>query len=209
MPPIKSQAPPKVQNTREFRKPPCQRTEENPFGLTPRQLAFVNAYLERPDGTYTDAAKKAGYGNQSRENPNHVMKSEWVQQAIDAGRKTLAKKTGVTAELVIKEIAKIAFGDLGKFIKATELGDPYWDFSGATPEELARIDGLTTDVYTEGKGPGARSVKKVKIDGLRANQLRALEMLMRHFGQFNDKVKLDATDVVSALQAGRKRVRQP
>ena len=205
---IKSQAPQKKTNDREFRKPPTARTESNPFGLTARQLAFVNIYLSDPTGTLAEAARKAGYSKQSQKNPGHLMKNEWVQQAIDAGRKTLAKKTGVTAELVIKEIAKIAFGDLGKFIKATELGDPYWDFTGATPEELARIDGLTTDVYTEGKGAGARQVKKVKIDGLRANQLRALEMLMRHFGQFNDKVKLDATDVVSALQAGRKRVRE-
>lgn len=84
--------------------------------LTPKQRAFVREYLI--DLNATQAAIRAGYS----ENSAHVegarlLKNAKVDEAVSAAMKNRAERTEITADMVLKELAKIGFADIRKAIK--------------------------------------------------------------------------------------------
>ena len=88
-----------------------------------------------------------------------------------------SRRTGVNADRVVMELAKIAF------VNAKDVIDP--DTAtvrpDALPEDTAAIQSVK--VKTFGEDGLEREVKM-------ADKLRALELLGRHLGMFKDKVEL-------------------
>lgn len=167
-------------------------------------LRVVDEYMK--DFSKSAALERAGY-----ENPvasRRIFDRPEVEAEIQRRQAKLSKKLNIDAESVLQEIAKIAFGTVGKFIRVNADGLPFWDFSGATEDDLALIGELTTDEYAEGRGEGAALVKKFKIKPL--DKQKALEMLARHLGLFDDKVTVQGElSIVERLNKGRERLRQP
>ena len=92
---------------------------------------------------------------------------------------------------------------LAQFKKTQPDGTLRWDFSDATSEELALIQGLAVEFYTDDAG---HVIKKFKIKD--QDPLAALQVLSRIEGLFQDKLKVEADDeMIKALQAGRLRAR--
>lgn len=73
--------------------------------MTPKQARFVSEYLI--DLNATAAAKRAGYKNP--EIGRQIITKNNVAAAIASAIKKREKKTEITAERVIKELANIAF----------------------------------------------------------------------------------------------------
>jgi phage terminase small subunit len=84
--------------------------------LTPKQRAFVREYLI--DLNATQAAIRAGYSEKTAYSIGEEnLKKPDVAAAIEAAMKNRAARTDITADRVLKELAKIGFADIRKAIK--------------------------------------------------------------------------------------------
>jgi len=90
--------------------------EEWETELTGKQRAFVREYLI--DLNATQAAKRAGYSDKTAyaSGAENLTKPQ-IASAIEAAMKLRAERTDITADRVLKELAKIGFSDIRKAIK--------------------------------------------------------------------------------------------
>lgn len=148
--------------------------------MTEKQKRFVDEYLI--DLNATQAAIRAGYspetaGSIGAEN----LKKPEIKARIDKAMAERSKRTGVNADRVIMELAKIAFVNADDVINvetATIKPD-------AAREDTAAIQSVK--VKTFGEDGLEREVKM-------ADKLKALELLGRHFGMFKDKVEVSGLE---------------
>lgn len=164
--------------------------------LTPRQQAFVREYLVDLNGT--QAAIRAGYSPKTaNEQAPRLLANVSVQSAIQEAMAERSKATGITAERVLQEYAKIAFHDARKLFH-----------DNGAPKNITEIDDETAgaiaglDVVEEFSGQGQDRVfvgytKKYKL----ADKKGALDSLARHLGMFNDKIKVEVDPINMLLQA--------
>lgn len=155
--------------------------------LTPKQAAFAREYLTDRNGK--QAAIRAGYakGASAEVTASKLLRHPGVKALIDAGTEKHAKATGVTAERVILELARVAFSDLRTVYDAHgALKAPAeWD-----DESAASMAGVEAVEEFAGKGDSRESigfVKKVK----RWDKVRALELLGKHLKLFTEKVDVN------------------
>jgi len=155
--------------------------------LTPKQQRFVDEYLI--DLNATQAAKRTGYSEKTAYSMGHeLLKKPEIQDAITHAKAERSKRTEVTADMVIAELAKIGFSDLRNVLtKSGQLIDPQdWDDTTAgaisSIEVVARLGGNGDDNepidYTH-------KIKTWDKGG-------ALEKLGKHLGMFPNKVDLNA-----------------
>ncbi len=84
--------------------------------LTAKQRAFVREYLI--DLNATQAALRAGYSEATAKDIGcENLAKPNIKAAIDAAMKIRADRTDITADRVLKELAKIGFADIRKAIK--------------------------------------------------------------------------------------------
>jgi hypothetical protein len=84
----------------------------------------------------------------------------------------------VTSDRIIRELAKIAFANIGDFIAVQEDGSAIVDFGTATREQMASLKSVEIDERTiEGAAAGVRKVKVSMSDKRQA--LMDLAKIMR------------------------------
>jgi phage terminase small subunit len=145
--------------------------------LPPKHERFVAEYLV--DLCATQAAIRAGYSKASAHVQAHrLLKNAKVAAAIAAARQRLIAKVEASAERIVAEYARIAFGDVRRVLS--------WGASGVvtvrpsaelTDDEAAMI----AEVHDLATANG-RSLK-LKL----ADKLHALDSLARHLGMFVEK----------------------
>jgi phage terminase small subunit len=152
--------------------------------LTRKQARFVAEYLI--DLNATQAAIRAGYSarNAGKIGPELLGKTR-ISSAIDEAHEARSQRTGVTADRVVAELAKIGFANMQDFMKAAPGGDPYLDFSALSRDQAAALQEVTVEDYVEGRGEDKRDVKRVKFK--LADKRAALVDLGRHLGLFVDR----------------------
>lgn len=86
------------------------------MALTPKQKAFVAEYLI--DLNASAAARRAGYSEKTAHSigDENLRKPE-IAAAIASAQGERSKRTEVTADRVLKELAKIGFSDIRKAVK--------------------------------------------------------------------------------------------
>jgi phage terminase small subunit len=148
-------------------------------GLTPKQARFVEEYLV--DLNAAAAARRAGYSeNRSMEIGYQLLQKTPVQAAIEAAQRERSARTGITADRVIAEIAKIAFADPRKVME--------WGPGGVTmkdSKDLTDADAAIVSEVSESISQAGSSVK-VKLH----SKLDALEKLARHVGVYDSESRL-------------------
>ncbi len=158
--------------------------------LNDRQRAAIDAYFE--NGFEIKAALlSAGYSPiTAQKAPGKVWYVPVIQEEIERRRQKLAEKHEVTQDWLIQEFVKRATSGqtLAKFKIVQKDGTLAWDFTGATPEELALVGDLTATFEKLGRGKDAIDVKKFGIKEPDAQA--ALMALGRHLGFFNDKIEV-------------------
>lgn len=146
--------------------------------MTKKQKRFCEEYLI--DLNATQAAIRAGYSPDTAGaiGAENLTKPE-IQRAVARAMAERSRRTGVNAERVVLELAKVAFVNVGNIIDATDATLK----EDATPEDLAAIQSIKV------KDMGEMGIEReIRM----ADKLKALELLGRHLGMFNDKIRLDA-----------------
>ena len=149
--------------------------------LSEQRQRFVDEYLIDLNGT--QAAIRAGYSAKTaQEQASRLLSNVMVQQAIAKRMAERSKRTGINQDRVVLELAKIAF------VKMTDIVDDHGRIKGtATDDDLACIESIK---YKESDNEFGGSVEReVKI----GSKLKALELLGKHLGMWNDKVDLNIT----------------
>lgn len=151
------------------------------MALTPRQQRFVDEYLT--DLNATQAAIRAGYSaTTAQQQGSRLLLNVVVAEAIAAGQSNRSERTGVTADAVVRELAKLGFANMLDYMRGGHDGDPYLDFSALTRDQAAALQEVTVEDYKEGRGEDARDVRRIKFK--LADKRAALVDLGRHLGIF-------------------------
>lgn len=147
--------------------------------MTKKQKRFIEEYLI--DLNATQAAIRAGYSSDTAYSiGNENMKKPEIKACIDKAMAERSRRTGVNADRVIMELAKIAFVNASDVIDA----DTATVKADALPEDTAAIQSVK--VKTFGEDGLEREIKM-------ADKLKALELLGKHLGMFKDKVVLSGS----------------
>ena len=165
--------------------------------LTKKQKLFIDEYLI--DLNATQAAIRAGYSVESaRDIGCENLTKPNIQQVIAERMAERSRRTGVNADRVVAELAKIAFVNAEDVIDAeTATIKP-----NAAREDTAAIQSVKVKVF--GEDGLEREIKM-------ADKLKALELLGKHLGMFKDKVELSGTletekskldDLLSQMRGG-------
>ena len=152
--------------------------------LTEKQQRFVDEYLI--DLNATQAAIRAGYSvKTANEQGSQNLAKLSIQQAIAEQMAERSKRTGINQDRVVLELAKIAL------VKMTDIVDSQGRIkSDASPDDLACIESVK---YKESESDIGSSVEReVKI----ASKLKALELLGKHLGMWNDKLDVNITQPI-------------
>ncbi len=157
--------------------------------LTPKQARFVDEYLV--DLNATAAARRAGYSARTAHSigEENLRKPE-IQEAVQARMKDRQNRTEITADRVLKELARVAFFDPRKLFNPDGSPKPINELDDDTAAALAGMD-----VLEEFDGSGKDRVfvgytKKYKV----SDKNTALTNAMRHLGLLKDKVEVTGKD---------------
>lgn len=141
--------------------------------LTPKQKRFVQEYLI--DLNATQAAIRAGYSPRTaNEQGARLLAKASVQSALQEAMKRREKRTEVTADRVVQELAKIAFADLKDFV---EFGP-----DGVRIKNSKEVDGTVLAEVSETTFKDS-TTRTVKLHP----KIKALELLGKHLGMFIEK----------------------
>lgn len=158
------------------------------MALTPKQKIFADEYLIDLNATraYKVAYPKVKKDESARVNGSKLLTNTNVVVYIDKRMKEREKRTEITQDRVLQELAKLGFFDVrklfdseGKPVGVAELDD----------ETAACIAGLDAMEAYEGTGENKEFVGYIRKYKL-ADKIKALELLGRHLGMFRDKVEL-------------------
>lgn len=165
--------------------------------LSPKQARFVEEYLI--DLNATAAARRAGYSEKMADKiGSQLLGKTRVAEAIQVAMAERSKRTGITADRVLAEYAKLAFLDPRRFYDATGNLIPVHKLPEDVAAALAGMDVVTERSGKDADGaPEFSTVRKIKFTDKKA----ALDSVARHLGMFNDKMELSGSleHVVKAM----------
>lgn len=146
--------------------------------LTNKQKRFCEEYLV--DLNATQAAIRAGYSKHTAGSigEENLRKPE-IKKYVAKLQEKLSKETGITAKMVIDELAKIGFSNIQDFIDSD---NSVKDISDIDRSQAAAVEGVKKIVteWGEGKKAGKRTAITFKLYDKGA----ALERLGKHLGVF-------------------------
>ena len=147
--------------------------------MTDQQKRFVEEYLI--DLNATQAAIRAGYSPKTaNEQGNRLLTNVSVQTELNKQMAKRSRRTGVTQDRVVRELAKIAFLDM------TQVVDDHGRIrDDATPEDRACIESIKYKSSSSDQGESVE--REVKV----ASKLKALELLGKHLGMYSDKLNIE------------------
>jgi phage terminase small subunit len=149
--------------------------------LSPKRQKFCEEYLIDFNGT--QAAIRAGYAPRTaQEQSARLLSNAIVSNHVSELRKAQADSAAITVQRVIQELSRIATFDIRKLYNADGSLKNVHDLDDDTAAALIGID-ASEIVSPDGELTGY--LKKVKM----ADKNKAIEMLMRYFGAFNDRVE--------------------
>lgn len=141
------------------------------MALTPRRRRFVAEYLV--DLNATQAARRAGYAPRSaRGQGSRLLRHPAVAASIAAAQAARAERTQVTADAVVRELAKVAFGDPRRLFA--------WGPKGVVLRESSQLSDAEAALVSEVSQRG--ETRRVKLHC----KLTALTALARHLGLFGN-----------------------
>lgn len=150
--------------------------------MTKKQKRFAEEYLI--DLNATQAAIRAGYSPDTAKaiGSENLTKPD-IRAQIDKAIAERSKRTGVNADRVVQELAKVAF------LNAIDVIDPKTATvrPNAAPEDTAAIQSVK--VKKSSSETGESTEREVRM----ADKLKALELLGRHMGMFRDKMELSGS----------------
>jgi len=157
------------------------------MALTAKQQKFADEYLI--DLNATQAAIRAGYSPKSAgTNADKLLKNTKIRAYIEARMAEHSRRTGVTQERIIRELARIAFLDPTQLVNmdTAELLD------NAAEDDRAAIASVKVKTMS---GETEMIEREVRF----ADKIKALELLGKRFGMWIDKQQVDVQGAVQIV----------
>jgi phage terminase small subunit len=179
--------------TKKMAKARAARKRRAPGGeMTDRKRLFVKEYLV--DLNATQAALRAGYSAKTANaQGGRLLRDVSVRTAIENGKAARADRLAVSADRVIKELARIAFGDPRDVMSWGPDGVALKDSSALEDDEAMQVAEVSQTTSATG---GSLKLKK-------HDKVKALELLGRHIGMWNDKLDIGLHTVTIKDYTGR------
>jgi len=155
--------------------------------LTPKQQRFADEWLI--DMNATAAAIRAGYSPRSADVTGaRLLANARVRAYIDERMAEHSRRTGVTQERIIRELARIAFLDPTQLVNmdTAELLD------SAAEDDRAAITSVKVKTMS---GETEMIEREVRF----ADKIKALELLGKRFGMWIDKQQVDVQGAVQIV----------
>lgn len=157
--------------------------------MTDAQKRFCDEYLIDLNATraYKVAYSRCKKDETANVNGSKLLRNTKVQEYISEKMKDREQRTKITQDMVIKELAKIAFLDIRKLY--TENGQ-LKNVADIDSDTAGAISSLETLEEYEGYGDDREKVgdtQKVRL----LDKTKALELLGKHLGMFKDKVEIE------------------
>ena len=153
-----------------------------PVELTPKQKRFCEEYIIDLNGS--QSAIRAGYSQAtSRSIANELLTKLDIQEYIQELMQERSKRTEITADKVLNELAHIAFDDIRNYLRF------YTDAEGNVRTEIKDSDKVDTRAISEvSQGKDGQFKFKVYCKD------NALVQLGKHLGLFVDRVESNNTN---------------
>jgi len=163
-------------------------------GLSPLQEIFVKEYLIDLNATQAWIRAGGDPASASRVAFRLMRKGTQTKNAIDRAMAERSMRTGISADRVIREYARIAFGDPRVlFGEDGSLRAPH----EYNEDDARMIEGVKTRRIVEvamDPDTGKQKLVPVEIQEVKlASKTTALQALGRHLGLFNDKIDVNIT----------------
>lgn len=157
--------------------------------MTDAQKMFCDEYLIDLNATraYRVAYSRCKKDETANVNGSKLLRNTKVQEYISEKMKEREQRTEITQDMVIKELAKIAFLDIRKLYTENGQLKNIADIDSDTAGAISQLE--TLEEY-EGYGDDREKIgdtQKVKL----LDKTKALELLGRHLGIFNDKINVN------------------
>lgn len=163
--------------------------------MTDAQKRFCDEYLIDLNATraYKVAYPKCKKDETANAAASRMLRNVKVQEYISEKQKEIEKRTEVTQDKVIKELAAIAFSNASDYAKLKKMKRNVPVFDGENivdykEEEYTGIEFTPTDELTEEQKKALSGIKEgkfgIQVDS--CDKVKALELLGKHLGIFND-----------------------
>jgi len=157
--------------------------------LTPKQQRFVEEYLI--DLNATQAAIRAGYSKKTaRVIAAENLSKPNIQEAIQQAMKERSERTAVTQDQIVQQLAKIAFHDIRDVVT--------WEGNKIRIRDSDEVDGTIIQEIQESVSESGRTLK-VKTN----DRMKALELLAKHLGLFDDAPQNNNTNILINIKGSR------
>lgn len=168
--------------------------------LTDKQKRFIDEYLIDMNAT---RAYKAAYPSVKKDEVAasaavRLLRNVKVQEYLNERQNDLQKRTEITQDKVILELAKIAFSNGSDFAKVVTKPhkELYYDREKESYQEheviRQHVELVDTDALPDDKKAAISAIKETKfgIAVESCDKLKALELIGRHLGMFKDKIEV-------------------
>ena len=168
--------------------------------LTEKQKRFCEEYLIDLNGT--QAYIRTGYSAKkectARVESSKLLTKPNIQAYISELRESQSERTEITADKVLAELAAIAFTDHAELVRV--IHKQITDIETGTTEECAVVDLTDTDKLSAMAKKSISGIKRGKngVEVSSYDKIRALELIGKHIGMFNDK-KDESADTLAKL----------
>jgi phage terminase small subunit len=156
--------------------------------LTPKQQAFCDLYLTglNAQDAYIKCYK-TNNKNTAKSKAHHLLNKEYVKKYIKARQQEVARKTEVTIEKVVNELAKIGFSNIKDLY--TE------DGRLLQPHELDRdVASVIQEITIREEIRGDEKVAEI-IKYKLGDKKGSLDLLMKHLGGYDKDNKQKITEI--------------
>jgi phage terminase small subunit len=151
--------------------------------LSPRKQRFVEEYLV--DLNATKAAERAGYSARTaKAQGSRLLTNVDVSAAIEVAQSKRSERTEITADRVLREIALVAFSDIGEVIRVDADGKVYIRELESLPVSARRSIAEVTQTTTERTEHGEKSatIEKIQLGVKFHSKVAGLKLLADHLG---------------------------
>lgn len=177
------------------------------MALTEKQKRFADEYLIDLNAT---RAYKTAYPNVKKDSTasqagSRMLRNVKVSEYIEKRMRDREKRTEITQDRVLKELAAIGFAKASDYaqvierqaVYTSELGTriPLYDESG-NPVMINDVKLTLTDELSEEQVSAIAGIKQGKygVEVTQCDKVKALELIGRHLGMFKDKVEVSGLD---------------
>lgn len=180
------------------------------MALTAKQQRFVDEYLI--DLNATQAAIRTGYSKKTAQVQSaRLLSNVMVSAAVAKGMESRSTRTGITQDMVLRELAKIGFSDIRKVVRWGETMVRMVDGEEECAEDMVPYHGLALIDSTEIDDDTAGAIAEVSQgkEGLKVklhDKKGALVDIGRHLGMFAPTPHADLDAELKRIEVERKRL---